>query len=346
MSKYYNNIFINKIAPIQLCLFLLACSLTSTGQQYFGKEHLELVRSIHLKNITGKVTGMAVDLNRQVIYVAGANYTSVDVDNNSMEIVDLNTGELLQNIENITDPQHICYIPQNEEIFVSTSGARCYFYSTKDFKKTNTIKLTASINTVYYDSADKKIYAGYGDDELGIIGTDSHKQTGFMLLPGLVEDIQLDKSISRLYANMPEINKMAIIDLKQFTPLKSWPGDDLLTSKMTIDTIEHRVFMYYKKKSELFVTNEISGKKILLPITLKDVENLYYDYQSHAVYIKSKDGVNIFSENGDGFKQIANIQFAMGMTVSLFIPELHLFVMNKEGEHKRNTELLLYKIVN
>lgn len=339
------KIYTNSIALVPLVL-LCTCFLTSSGQQYSGEENLQLIKEIPLKNITGKVTGISVNIKDQVLYVAGQTYFSMDIDVNSIEVFDLNNGNLINKIEKIIDPQLICYIPETEEIFISTGGTKCYFYSTKDFKKTATLKLTASVNAIYYDSAAKKIYAGYGDDELAIINVDSRKQTGFMLLPDEAGSILLDKSIDRLYAYMPESHQTAVIDLSKFSTLKNWKSDELLTGEMTIDTIKHRLFICAKKKPTLFIIDGISGVKTNLPLNLKSPERIYYDTQSQCLYVIGKEALNIFRESAEGFKQITNMQLPVGVKATVFIPQLKLLVMNREEAHKQKATLFLYKIIN
>lgn len=345
MNDYNKNIIKNKPALVLLCL-LCICFLPSRGQQYFGNEKLEFVRSIPLKNITGKITGASIDLSKQVLYIAISDYNFDGMNFSSIEIIDLNKGSLLRSINSINDPQQICYIPKNDEIFVSTSGRKCYFYSTKDFKKTATIKLTASVNTIYYDSAEQKIYAGYGEDELAIINTDSQKQTGFMLLPAQAESIQLDKSINRLYAFMPESRQTAVIDLSKFSMLNNWQNDELLINQMVVDTVKHRLFLCSNKKPAIYIIDGITGVKTSLQIDLKSPENVFYDTQSQSLYITGKEAINIFRESADGFKQIANIQVPVGVKATLFIPQLKLLVMNREEGHKQKAKLFLYKIIN
>lgn len=336
-------IYTTKIILVQLFAFC-TCFLNSSGQQYFGQDNLQLVREIPLKNITGKITGISVDTKNQVLYIAGQTSFSMDIDINSIEAFDLNNGNLISKFEKIIDPQLICYIPEREEIFISTGGTKCYFYSTKDFKKIATLKLTASVNTIYYDTAAKKIYAGYGDDELAIINVDSHKQTGFMLLPAQIESIQLDKSLNRLYAFMPESRQTAVIDLNKFSLLNNWLTEEKLINQITIDTVKHRLFACSNKKPELYIIDGISGAKTSMPLNLKSPESIYYDTKSQSLYITGKEAVNIYRENADSFTQIANIPLPTGAKTTLFIPDLKLIIMNREERHKIKAGLFIYRI--
>lgn len=322
----------------RLCIFCVF-SVRCIGQSPVSSDHLQFIQSIRLSNITGRVTGMSVDINKRVIYITGSG-------NNSIEIISLLTGKLLHSIDKINRPNYVCYIPQQDEIFVSTAGTKCYFYSADSFLEKASIRFSASINTGQYDKTANKIYIGFGETELAVVSAVSHKQTGFKLVPGPVDDIQFDKSINRLYLNTPEAYKTIIIDLPTLGTLKAWPADDLLARQIAVDTIQHRLFVSNRKDPVMFIIDGITGRKTSVTLTLKEVNNLEYDHSTHTLYISGNDGVNIFRENIDGFKQIESMQMPPGQRTTLLVPELKLYIITKEGGRGSNAELLLYKIIN
>lgn len=336
----HQTLFLAELGKAFICLLLILSngSLSAKGQRYVGKDTMELIKSIPLGNIDGRFFSMDINLKDQVVFISAPK-------NNSIEIIDLANGKLLHSLKGINEPKLICYIPQSEEIFVTTGRLKCYFYSTRSFEKIATFRLMAVANAIKYDSSEKKIYIGYGENNMAIINAGTHKQTGFTLLPGPVEDIQLDKSIGRLYANMPEAYKTAIVDLKSFRAMQGWPSDYLLAKQMAIDTIQHRVFICYKKPPTLLIVNGKTGRKVSLNIKIGSIENLYYNSESKDIYVSGNGGVSIFHENDDGFRQIAIIKTPAGTRTSLFIPELNLYLMVKEARPKENAELLVYKII-
>src|SRR6185295_4131952 len=68
---------------------------------------------------------------------------------------------------------------------------------------------------VRYDSADKKIYVGYGNGGIAIIDADTRKQTGNIKLPAHPEGFQIDKKNNLLYVNLPGPDLIGVVDLKK-----------------------------------------------------------------------------------------------------------------------------------
>ncbi len=100
-----------------------------------------------------------VNLKDRVVYTAALG-------NNTLEAIDLTTGKIIHTIKDLDEPQGIGCIPQSREIVVANGGnGDCYFYNARTFEKLATIHLAADADDVRYDSANKKIYIGYGHGE-------------------------------------------------------------------------------------------------------------------------------------------------------------------------------------
>ena len=72
---------------------------------------------------------MDINLRDQVVYVAALG-------NNTVEVVDLRNGHLINSIKGLDEPQGVGYIPQHGEIFIANGGnGDCYFYDAHTFEK-------------------------------------------------------------------------------------------------------------------------------------------------------------------------------------------------------------------
>lgn len=322
----------------------MLCVVQVLAQQHYDHSNITLIKTIQLKDITGEITGISVNLNAHLAYIVGEVYSSQDVSNNTIELLNLDSGKLMPLLNTISDPQHICYLPQHDELFISTSGSKCFFYDAGDLKKIASVKLTSSANSLFYDSIERIIYVSYGEDELAIINVDSYKQTGFMLLPGQVEHMQLDKQNSRLYANMPAYSKTAFIDTKLFKLTENRKGKSILADQIALDTFNHRLFICTKKKPVLSIVDVLTEKQIDLAVNLKTIESLNYSPPSHTLYIGGRNSLNIFTESSNGFSQTDSLP--LSGKVLLLIPELNLLIISKENKAPQKTDILIYKINN
>lgn len=321
---------------ISLCGGLPACN----AQKAFGTHLLPLDKEIPMPNVKGRIDHMDVNLKDQVVYVAALG-------NNTLEVVDLRSGETIHSVKGLDEPQGIGYIPQNEEIFVANGGnGDCYFYNAHNFMKTATIHLSSDADDVRYDSVEKKIYVGYGQGGIAVIDANSHRQIADVRLPEHPESFQIDKKANRMFVNVPDAKMVAVISLIPFSLIDQWVRDSPTANfPMALDTIQHRVFIGYRHPAELLVLDGKTGKKISINTMAGDADDLYFDTRMGEVFLSGGEGfLNIFRQQGQNtYKQIANIPTRNGARTSLFIPALKLFVLAARAESGKTASLLVYK---
>jgi hypothetical protein len=72
-----------------------------------------LIQRIPIPNVQGRIDHMAADITRtqNLLFVA-------EIENNSLDIVDLNTGKRVHSIDNgfLGEPQGVVFIPRYEKI--------------------------------------------------------------------------------------------------------------------------------------------------------------------------------------------------------------------------------------
>src|SRR2546429_270843 len=79
-------------------------------------------------------------------------------------------------------------------------------------QKGTPIKLSNDADNVRYDTADKKIYVGFGDGALGIIDVATNRHISDILLKGHPESFQLEQNGPRIFVNVPAARHIAVVD--------------------------------------------------------------------------------------------------------------------------------------
>jgi WD40 repeat protein len=322
---------------ICFCICLESCK----GQKPFGNEHLVLEQTTLLPNVQGRIDHLDVNCKEQLVYIAALG-------NNSVEVVDIRNGKHIHSIAGVDEPQGVAYVPQHNEIFVSNGGdGKCYFFNAGTFQRTGIVDLSSDADDVRYDSADRKIYVGYGDGGIAVIDADSHKQIGDVKLTGHPEGFQIDKSLSLLYVNVPDSKAIVVIDLKNFKLKENWPTYDLKANfPMAIDTVRHRLFIGYRHPARLIILDGKTGKEISGCDMVTDVDDVYYDYANKEVIVSGGGGyINIFKEDSTGGEtQLANIKTQNGARTSLLIPQLNTFVLAVRETGTTKAQLQVYRV--
>ena len=226
------------------------------GQESFGTNHLQLIKTIPLLHVKGRIDHLDINLKDQTLYVAALG-------NNTVEVIDLSNGKVLQSIKDLDEPQGIGYIPQTREILVANGGTGdCYFYNASNFEKTATIHFDSDADDVRFDSAAKKIYVGYGNGGIAIIDPENHKQIGDIKLPAHPESFQIDKKLNILFVNLPDAGMVGVVDLTHLTLINKWQRNQPSANfPMAVDSIRHRVFVGYRHPARLIVFDGVIRKR-------------------------------------------------------------------------------------
>lgn len=318
-------------------IFITFTFISCKGQKPFGENYLQLNKVIPLPNVIGRIDHLDINLKDQVIYVAALG-------NNSVEVVDLKNGKDIHSITALDEPQGVCYIPQTHEILIANGGnGDCYFYNST-YTKIATVHLSSDADDVRYDSANSKIYVGYGEGGIAVIDANSHKQIGDIKLPAHPEGFQIDNIANLILVNVPNKNMIAVIDLIQLKLINKWIRNSPTANfPIAIDTASHYALIGYRHPAKMVVLDTKTGKELSSNDMVSDVDDLYFDNDKKRVYVSGGGGyINIFQKKALNVEQIANIPTRNGARTSLFIPQLKIFVLAERAESNSSAQLRVY----
>jgi YVTN family beta-propeller protein len=309
------------------------------GQGEFGNNRLGLQKTISMPSVKGRIDHMDVNLRAGLVYMAALG-------NNSLEVIDVTNGKVIHSIKGLDEPQGVAYIPQHNEIFIANGGnGRCDFYNGTSFEKVASIQLSSDADDVRYDSANNKIYVGYGNGGIAIIDANAHKQVGDIKLPGHPEGFQLDVRINRLFANVPDANVIAVIDLNKRALIDQWKNNGNANFPMAIDTVNHTLFIGYRHPAKVVVLDARDGMILGSSAAVEDMDDLYFNADSKEIFVSGGGGyINVFKQDLKNLRQVSNILTRNGARTSLLIPQPKLFILAVRGRSGKDAELLVYKI--
>src|SRR5947209_19833937 len=96
-----------------VCLTALLACTAAPGRA--DEPLLVLEQKIPLGKVSGRIDNLAIDLDRQRLFVA-------ELGNSSVGIVDLHTGRLLRNLDGFSKPQGVAYVKSTDTLYVSNAG--------------------------------------------------------------------------------------------------------------------------------------------------------------------------------------------------------------------------------
>jgi hypothetical protein len=318
-------------------LFTTSCN----AQTETGKQYLTLEKEIALPGVKGRIDHIDINVKERVAYVAALG-------NNTLEVVDLNTGMVTGNIKGLNEPQGVGYITKHQEILIANGGTgECGFYNALTLKKTGSIKLDDDADDVRYDSESDRIYVGYGSGGIAVIDAANHQLVSVIPLPAHPESFQLDAKANKLWVNLPGSGMVGVCDPKSLKLTAKW--SKLLPRAnfpMAYDELQHRIIVGYRLPAKLIIFDSETGKELFSASMVGDVDDLYWDMATKQIFISGGGGaVNIFKQTtSTNYEQIADIKTRSGARTSLLVPELGLFLIAARAGDHQQAALLVYKI--
>src|SRR6202162_5090492 len=196
------------------------------------KEPLQLVQTIPLPTVKGRIDHMDVDVKGKRLFVAG-------LENGTLEVVDLKEGKLARSIPGFKAPQGIAYIPALNKLFVaSNDDGMVRVFRGDTFELLDSIHLDLGPNRVMYDAHTELLYVGYGGrvankdhGEVGIIDVKTDKHVGDIDVGLRAAEILMTKSGDTLFVFDNVASKIQVIDTKKRALVSAWqvssqrPGD-------------------------------------------------------------------------------------------------------------------------
>jgi len=263
---------------------------------------LSLETHIPLPNVQGRIDHLSVDVTGQRLFVAA-------VDNHTLEVIDLKSGQRTRTIPDLAEPQGVFYDASTNRLFVACGldGVTKIFDGTT-FQVLATVKFPDDADNIRYDARGKGVIVGYagakqlrkraaGSGGLGFLDSNG-KKTGDIVIDAHPESFRLEEGGTRLFVNVPDKKEIEVIDAVKRTVLARWP---VTSSKnnfpMALDETHHRLFVGCWAPPRLLVFDTGTGKEVASDEIAGSTDDLFFDSSRGRVYVlTSQDFLEVFQQ--------------------------------------------------
>ncbi len=301
-------------------------------------EPLKFEKSIPLPGVRGRIDHMALDIDGERLFIAALG-------NNSVEVINLKTGERTESIKGLVEPQGVLYVPEFDRIFVTNAGdGTCRVFDGHSYNLIQTIDLSSDADNVRYDPLRKQVYIGYGEGAIAVVDAKTGERIDDIKLPVHPEAFQLEHSGSKIFINLPEAGTIGVIDRKSNALIK-WPVSGVKGNfPMALDESGHRLFVGFRKPAKLIIYDTESGKPDQTLDISTDPDDLFYDSLRNRIYVSCGEGyVFVFQGSGNGrYEPAAKVTTAPGARTSLFVPETGRFYVAVPKKSRQPAKILVY----
>ncbi len=332
-----------KIFFVSACFILAGCNTDAQDASKTpvqGTNTLRLLQTIPLPGVEGRFDHFAVDVARQRVFVSALG-------NDTLEIVDLRTGQRLHSVQGLKEPTGVAFAPELNRIFVAEgAGERCQILDGTTFAVVQSVSGLPDADNVRYDSAAKQVYIGYGDGALAILDAVSGKRLGDIKLAGHPESFQLESKGKRLFVNVPTAGYIAVIDREKRAVIATWSTRAVKANfPMALDEVGHHLFVGCRAPAQELVFDTISGQLADTQRIGGDTDDLFWDAKRARLYVSCGAGVvNVFQVQGRHWSKLADVDTSAGARTSYFVPELDRLCVAVPHRGAQGAELRVFAV--
>jgi DNA-binding beta-propeller fold protein YncE len=305
-----------------------------------GQAPLNLVGTIDLPRVEGRIDHLAIDAGRQRLFVAALG-------NNTVEVLDVRSGTHLKSLPGFREPQGIAVAADANLVAVANGqGKGVQTLDVNDFHSVKMIRLGDDADNVRYEAASKRVFVGYGSGALAALGAADGKVLGEAKLSGHPESFQLERAGSRIFVNVPTADHIAVVDRFAMKVVAIWPVVGARSNfPMALDEESHRLFIGCRAPAKVLVYDTTSGKQNGSFEIVGDTDDLFYDAARKRLYVSGGAGyVDVFQQDGSNrFLRVAHMATAAGARTSLFVRDQNRLYLAVPHRGSQKAEIRIYE---
>ena len=299
---------------------LLAAGLLGAGAgavQAAGGPLLELVATIAMPGVKGRIDHFAVDIAGHRLFIAALG-------NNTVEVLDTSRNRHEESLPGFGEPQGVAYLPGERRLYVGNGAAnRVDVLDGESLKIVKKVAGLEDADNVRYDAQSGAVVVGYGRGALRALNAATGESRGDIPLAGHPESFQLEQDGPRAFVNVPTAGHVAVVDRVQRRVAATWPVPAKSNFPMALDEQGRRLFVGARSPAVMLVYDIDSGHIVArLPIG-GDSDDLFYDARRKRVYVICGEGrIDVFrQESADQYARALSIRTAARARTGLFVPE-------------------------
>jgi DNA-binding beta-propeller fold protein YncE len=311
---------------------------------------LQLVQTIPMPNVKGRIDHMDVDVKGKRLVVAG-------LENGSVEVLDLQADKWLKSIPGFEKTQGVAYVRSLNKLFVASGDdGMLRVFRGDSLDLLDAIKLDLGPNRVAYDPHRELLYVGYGGKdagkdygEVGIIDAKADQHIGDIKVEAHPAELLLDASGKTLFVFVSAASKVQVVDTNKREVVSTWPVSSQRNGDGAFDEQTHRLFIGTRTPPRMLIMDSQTGKEVASLPTVEGMDGVYFDAGHKRVYVSGgRDQrvgyVYVYQQNdADHYETIGKIATRPGAGTSFWSPELGRYYVAAPGNDHEKAAILVFE---
>jgi hypothetical protein len=321
---------------------LLAIS-AGGGPHGYGQQASPLVlsKTIIFPDVQGGFNHMSVDAGRMRLFAAMPT-------NMTVEIADVKSGKPERSL-NGERPAAVRYAQEFDQLYVSNVRG-VSIYSGKTLDLISTVDLGGGVDELQYDALAGRLYAGCmtaGKTGIAVIAIPEGKLVGKIALPDKLQGVVVEAGGGRIYANMPTLKQVAVMDGNRLSLIAAWPlADAEGNTPLGLDEARHRLFVGTRRPAQVVVLDTATGKAVAKIDINGDMDDLFYDVEHKRLYVSCGEGfvVVIEQRDADHYTLAARVATVAGARTSTFSAEMKSLYVGVPRRGEQPARVLVFRL--
>ena len=306
------------VVPLASLIGLAALTLAAAAEMAVESPPLRLERKIEMPDVGGRIDHLSIDVEAGRLFMAALG-------NDTVEVVDIDAGKRVGTIRGVAEPQGLLFVPTTNRLFVANGkdGSVRVFDGTT-FAALQTIALGDDADNVRLDPTSRHVWVGYGDGALAALDANG-KKVADIPLGAHPESFQLETNGPRIFVNVPNAGKIAVVERATGAVVASWPtGDASANFPMSLDETDKRLFVVCRRPPRLLALDTDRGAIVASLPTIGDADDVFYDAAARHIYVSGGEGaIGVYRQaDADHYTEAARIETVKGARTSFFSADL------------------------
>jgi len=325
-----------------VALFLLVAASTAVAQP---AGPLTVLKTIPLPGVSGKFDHFAYDGSANRLFAAATG-------NHTVEVIDVPSGKVLQQIDGLGKPHGLAWVAENGRLFVADGTlAALKVYEGTPFKLIATLPLSDDADDMVYDGITKLLYVGHGGSaaaapgRVAIVDTVRLVVIDNLPMEAHPEALEIDPVGHRIFVNVADAAKVAVIDGATHAVIARWPLDrakDNVPLAFVPET--HELLLGCRTPATALLLNANDGSEIDSKPSSAGADDLFYDAATHRAYVIAGSGaVDVLELSAGKLKSIGKVETAPGAKTGLLVPALHELFVGMPSVASRPSQVRVFR---
>jgi DNA-binding beta-propeller fold protein YncE len=320
-------------------------NMKSAVAQTQGREllPLQLEEQIPVSGVAGRLDHFTADAKRRRLFVSALG-------NNTVEVIDVFAGKVIQSIKGLAQPQGPLYVPGVDKLYVANAeDGKVRVYDGATYALRKTIDFGKDPDNMRYDDASKTVFVGFGEDDGGIamIDPNTDERVGQVYkTEGHPESFQVEASGGRIFVNVPDAGFVVESINRKSGAVTKWPLKGLGGNyAMALNEQDHRLFTITRKTPMMVVLNTETGNEVARMRAAGECDDVYFDASRKRIYVIGAEGfISVFQQNDpDHYDLLANVPSQVGIRTGYFFVKRDRFYVGVPAKGSEPAQVWTYE---